>query len=330
MKRTHGILAGVLAIQAVLALFTWSGGAATSSGGEGVSAAFDFMAADISTISIIGEQKPDGAAPDAVRLARVDGGWVVASAGDYPAVADKVDAIAGKLAEMKVGRAIASRRANHEALGVGARSYGRRVSVDAAGGEHALVFGRGARQSSHVRVDDGDDVFVTKDLGVWNLRADARNYIEIGYVDVDRQTATEITLRNEHGTLSFSKSDAGWALAELPPGAEQDAAAVGSMINSLTRISLHAPVGGEIKPSYGLDADAQVGKGAQVTIKWESEEDGSGSVSYAVGAAADERSYYAKAANHDHVVTIAKHAAEQALTKKAADFVKKTTDATSQ
>jgi hypothetical protein len=316
MNRNHGILLGLLAGQLALAVATWSGSGREAGAAAGLTPVFEFAAEDITAIRIVGESKADGSPSDSVSMVRRDDTWIIASAGDYPAATDKVDVLLEALADMKAGRAIASRRANHEALGVGVRSYGRRVTVQAGEEEHELILGRGVRHSSHMRLDDGDEVSVTKDVGVWNVRADARNYVEIAYVEVDRQQARSISIRNEHGSLHFSKTDAGWSLAELPPGAEQDSAAVGGLINLATRVSLHAPVGAEIDPEYGL-AD-----GAEVIIGWTTEDESSSSVRYVVGAQADDRSYYAKADDRGHVVTMAKHAAEQILSKTVADFVK--------
>jgi len=318
MNRKHGVLLGLLVAQLALAAMTWSGGGIdTGSAASGSHRAFEFDAADISRLRIVGEPKADGTDADWVELARSDGGWRVASAEDYPADASKVDELAEKLAAMKIGRAIATRASSHETLGVGALTYGRRVTIVVDDAEREVLIGRGARQTSNIRLDGGDDVYTTRDVGVWNVAADARNYIKVAYVDVDPAAAIEVTVENEQGTLSFAKPDGGWRVAELDAGVEQDASAIGGVINALTRVSLQAPIGRESKPEYGLE------HGTEVTIAWIDEDDATKSVHYVIGNAADEKSYYAKADDQTHIVTIAKWTAEQATTKKSSDFVKK-------
>lgn len=323
MNRTHGILLGLLAAQVALAAATWMGGGRIDDSYAGREAAFDIAAADVRELRIVGEPKVDGTDPDSVQLRRTDVGWVVASADDYPADPTKVDSVVEKLAGLEIGRAIAVQTANHQALGVGPRNYARRVTLVTGDAEHEVILGSGARQISHVRLDDGNEVYTTKDVGVWNVRADARNYIDPAYVQVDRESLVSVSIRNADGTLSFTKGEDGWRLAELPPGVEQDAAAIGSMINALTRVSLSRPVGREVKPEYGFDG------ATEVTLGWVDEEEISGSARLLIGTAADENSYYAKSDDSDHVVAIAKWTAEQATAKKRSDFVKKPAEAAS-
>jgi hypothetical protein len=317
MSRNHGILLGLLAVQVGLAALMWSGSGPDAAGGSENRRAFDFDAAQISELRIVGEPKEDGSESDHVALVRRDDAWAVASADDYPADAAKAEKLAEQFSAMKIGRAIASRPSNHEALGVGETSYSRRATIVTEDAEHDILLGRGARQSSHVRLDGGDEVYATREVGVWNAVANARSYLDVSYVEVDRTAAVSVTVKNAHGTLNFSKPDGGWRLAELGPDVEQDASAIGAVINSLTRVSVYAPVGRELKPDYGLDG------GTEVTVAWIDEDDVAKSIRYVIGTAADEHSYYAKSDDHSHVVTIAKRTAEQATTKKSADFVKK-------
>jgi len=317
VNRKHGILLGLLVAQTAIAAVTWMGGGYAGDTYAGRTPALELAAQDVKALRIVGEPKADGSEPDRLELSRKDDGWIAVSAGDYPADTAKVDALLEKLVSMKIGRAIAARAANHEALGVGPRSYARRITLVTDGGEHEIILGSGARQMSHVRIDNSDEVYTTKDVGVWNVRADARNFIDAAYVQVDRESLTSISIQNPNGSLNFSKSEEGWRLAELPAGVEQDAAAIGAVINALTRVNLITPVGTENKPSYGLK------DGTEVTLAWVDEDEASAALRYVIGAAADDNAYYAKADDREHIVTIAKWTAEQATTKKAGDFIAK-------
>lgn len=324
-RRSQAYLGALLAAQVVLAIVTWSSGGVRLQGGAKAHRLLaDVEAGDIVQLTLIGEPEDAGRAepaaesaaePERLVLARRGEGWVVASAGDYPAKSERVDDLVDKLLAATVREPIATQAVSHDALDVGERDYARRVIIETAAGARTLVLGNGPRSSAHVRFEGEDDVYSVRGLSVWNVRTDARSYIDPLYVDVDRQKLTAVTVRNARGTLTFVNGSDGWDLAELPAGGERDAGKIGALINAVSRLNVQEPVGTGVEPDYGLS------NGARVTLAW-NEDDRTETLSYVVGAAADDRSYYAKADGNDYVVTILKYAAEQVLTKTPADFVK--------
>jgi hypothetical protein len=315
-RRSQAILAAVLAVQVVLAIVTWSTDGARLRGGVEARPLLDTATEDVLRITLVGEPAGDaGAEPERLVLARQGSGWVVESAGSYPAKPERVDELVTKLASATVREPIATQAVSHDALNVGERDYARRIIVETSAASETIVMGDGPRSSAHVRLAGDDEVYSARGIAVWNVRTDARSYIEPLYVDVDRQNLTAVTVQNAHGTLTFRSGDDGWSLAELPAASERDAAAIGALVNALSRLNIQAPVATELRPEYGLD------DGAHVTLAWTAE-DSTEALSYVVGAEAGDGSYYAKADGNDHVVTIPKYAGEQAVTKTPADFVK--------
>lgn len=313
-RRAQGILAAVLALQVVLAIFTWSTGGGRLGGEAKARPLLDFAAADLRRITVVGEPRDD-AAPETLVLARAGEGWLLESAGGYPAKAERVEELVEKLLSAAVREPIATQAVSHDALNVGEREYARRIVLETPKATETIVMGNGPRSSTHVRFDGQDQVYSARGIAVWNVRTDARSYIEPLYVDVDRQNLTAVTVQNSNGTLTFRNGEDGWSLAELPAGAERDAAAIGSLVSALSRVTVQMPVAAEPSAEHGLDG------GARVTLAW-TQDDTTEALSYVVGAAADDGSYYAKSDDSDYVVTIPKVAAEQALTKTPADFVK--------
>lgn len=315
VRKDHAVLAGLLAVQLLLAIVTWT---VTGSGPEetaGSSALFEAALDDVTRVEIVGAAASVDEEPARVELTRDGEDWLLASADGYPARTDKAEELVEALLGMRVGDVIATNRSSHESLRVGERQYDRRVTLATDDGRETVILGSGPRSSVNVRREDENEVRVARGAGIHSLRADARNYVELEYVQVDKDDLTRVEVTNEHGRLLFTKSEDGWALAGLPDAAGRDEAAVATFINNVARMTLQAPVGKELDPSFGLD------DGARVVLAAEGD-DSTIYADYVIGTAADERSYYAKAADSEFVVTVPKWGGEQIRNKKLDDFVK--------
>ena len=75
-----------------------------------------------------------------------DGGWVLASGGDYPVQATKVGELLGKLPGLVGGSPVTSKASHHAALEVAADSFQREVTVEQTG-KAPLVRPRQARRA---------------------------------------------------------------------------------------------------------------------------------------------------------------------------------------
>jgi hypothetical protein len=314
------ILAGLLGVQVLLAIATWSTRSAAPEP-EGAKDLLTFDLGDVTKVEISEKAGAEGgeakAASDTVTLAKSGDGWVVASAGDYPAKPGKVEEVVGKLVDLKVRNPIATQKANHNALRVGDREYGRKVKLEAGGKTVELIVGSGSGNSSHVRLADSDEVYRARGVSTFSISTGVRSYVETKYLETKVDALTSINVRNAKGTLTLQKGEDGeWQLAELPPGAELDTTKLKTLVNAVARLNLNAPVGKEVKPEHGLDAP-----NAEVTLIGTENEEAK-TWRYVIGAALDDQYFYAKADDNEYVVTVAKWSTEQARSKAAVDFVK--------
>lgn len=317
MSRTHRQLAALFVVQAALAFLTWTW-ASRGTGAMPGRSLVEFDPAGVSTLDVVGDAGTPGGERRTVKLARESEQWSVASAAGYPAKAEKVDEVLRLLAGLRVETPIAVTAANHAALHVSDREFGRKVTLQTKDGAVDLVLGSGPRSTVHVRRADEPEVYAVRGLNLWSVPDEPRGYIETEFVEVSDEDLVRVTVRNAHGELNLAKTPEGWALAELPPRAELEEGAARSFLTAAGRLTLQRPVGRESKPEYGLD------QGATVTLVKAAKEGAEPeTIDYTIGNAADERSYYAKASSGEWVVTVPKWNAEQVRDKTPADFVRK-------
>ena len=173
----------------------------------------------------IASKPAEGEELDWLHLVRQQEGWKIASQGDYPAQQQKVDQLIESLVGLKVRAPIATRAANHNALKVGDKEYGRRVEITAGELQRELVVGAAKSNSVNIRFADESEVYLAGGLSEWSLRDDARSYWDNSYVSADPNEITAFSLHNDNGTLLFTRGDDGWSLDELPEGASVDSEA---------------------------------------------------------------------------------------------------------
>ena len=313
MTKTQKILIAALLLQIGLAVLTF---ATTRSAGAGAGAKpfLGIKAADVTDL-VIEAAAQEGGAPERIELAKKDGKWVVASGGDFPAKADKVEELVKNLTELAVRDPISTQAANHAELKVADQEFGRKVQIKAGAAEKTFFVGAGDGPGVHLRFANEAAVYQSRGVSVWSVSASARTYVDTKYVEMDKDKLAAVTVQNAKGLLTFKKAGDSWTLAELPAGEAIDADKAKAFVAKAARLALEAPVGKEAKPEFGL------GAGARVTLVGTAD-DKPKTLSYLVGAPADDKSFYAKADDSDFFVTVSKYAAEQLLDKAAADFVK--------
>jgi hypothetical protein len=255
---------------------------------------------------------------------------VVASAADFPADEKKVNEVLDKLVALKAKEPIATQTASHNALKVGEREYGRKVMLKTASETKRFILGDGPGESVHVRFDGKENVYRSRGLSQWAVKANLSGYIDTQYVDVDKDKLTRVTITHEKGTLTFTKQDDKWTLVELPEGSEIDDVKVNTLMSEVSKFSLNEPVGKEIKPEFGLANGVKVQldyveekePGETDAKETDSKEKVSKSLSYTIGAKKDDTYFYVKADGRDYVVTVSKWSTDQVREKGAADFAK--------
>lgn len=316
MNKTHGILLGVLAAQIALAALTWSTGGGLG-GRPDPEPLLGFEKGAVTALEITERPTAPDDEAETIRLEKSGDGWVVASAGGFPAKADKVDELVEKLVGIEIRRPVATRKASHNSLRVGEDVWGKKVKITAGGETKELVVGSGPGSTIHVRFAGADEVHRARGVTEYSISARVGSYVETQYVNVETDKLNEIQVTNAHGTLTFRKEGDQWALAELPAGRELDQSKVKSFASSVARLSLKEPVGKEVKPEYGLDGGTKVVLVATVDDKPKT-------VTYTVGAeVADANAHYVKADDQDFVVLVSDWATKSAREKRVDDFLVK-------
>ncbi len=315
MNKTIKILSGVLLAQVALAALTWTTLYSTPEE-SAAKPLFDFKVGQVVSLEITAKPSKEGDPIQTVKLAKKDDKWVVQDADGYPADKEKVDKVLDQLLGLKVRDPIARSAANHNPLKVGDREYGRKVTVKTASKAKSVILGSGAGSSVHVREKGSNDVYRSSGMSVWSIASTARGYIDTKYLEVDKDKLTQVMLSNENGQLHFAKDGDDWTLAELPPGRTLKTSVVKGFVNKMRTVNMQVPVGKKIKPEYGLPGAAEV-------VLVSTEDDGTKTHRYTIGAAKGEQ-FYLKADDKDYVVAVSKWDAKQARENKLMDFVEKT------
>lgn len=304
MKRPIQILAALLVVQLGLVALTWgTRHRVTASSSQ---ALWQMEASQVRRLTVQGATSEKGpAAP--LQLAREGDGWVVASAENYPAQAEKVEALIEKLVKLKVRSPVASQSAHHRGLRVASEDYDRRLSIEAK--ETREIFAGNARGASmHVRAEGDEDVYLARGLSVWSIHDEPSHYIDTTYLKVAQPT--RVAVESAAGSLHLQKSPAGeWTVGQLPPDTRVDQNKVETLANAASELQITAPVGKTVLPEYGLS------EGTQVTVSA-----GDRTVRYSIGAKVDS-AYYVKAEDQPFVVKVAQYALDDLLRQTADDLI---------
>lgn len=310
MNPTHKLLLGLLVLQLGLAGITWSG-RRSSGGPSGAEALLPVSLGDVTAFAVTSKPPDKDTPPEAVRLEKKGDAWVVASAGDYPAVTSKVEEVLKKVLELKVREPIATNKANHNALRVGERDFDRKLEVTAAGATTSLVAGSAKGTSIHVRKADSDAVYWARGVSTWNLSERVSSYVDTQYVSVE--DPTKVTVTNSKGSFTLTKGAGGdWSVSGLPPGKQARQADLTAFVDKARKVTMSDPVGKKLEADYGL------GDGARVVLEYKDGE-ATKTLGYSIGTEKDSK-FYLKADEMEHVVMVSKWSVEKLVQQAAADF----------
>ncbi|RLC90917.1 MAG: hypothetical protein DRI77_14460 [Chloroflexi bacterium] len=253
MKRYNQILAGVLAVQIILSVVVfWPKSLAAV---ESELAFPDLEAGGIVALTIT---DGDG---NSITLRQVGGSWVLPSADDYPAQADKITPLLAKIAGLTTDRLVTRTDTSHRRLQVAEDDFVRRVDLETADGtQHTFYLGSSPSYgATHFRLDGQDETYLTEDMTTWETDAAASAWVDTVYLQVNQDDVTKMTLENESGTFTFTKDAAGnWTMVGLPVGETLNEEAVTTLLQRATTVNLQAPLGKEERVEYGMDAPLAV------------------------------------------------------------------------
>lgn len=312
MKTMNQMLGLLLVLQAGVAVVTWSSKRVVEVEARNLVGFGPDDVAEVTISRMPGELKTDDG--PSITIKRVDGGWVMPQADDFPLDTGKVNDMLGRLTLAKIRRPVASKPENHNALQVGPQAYDKLIRLVTRDGQTVTIYAGNAKgQSMHARFDGQDEVYLARGVQAWNLSHQIDDYADTDYVRIEN--ATEIRVLNQHGAIDAQQNEDGtWSVAQLPPGSPVDLARVRSLVRAAQTIKINQPAGRALKPEFGLGQNAR----ATVFLKGPN-----GSVSYAVGAQTD-RYVYIKAEGKDFVALVYKFNASAVLKTRASDLVDQT------
>ncbi len=255
-------------------------------------------------------------------LERRGNDWVLASAGSYPALANKVSDLLSKWPELRAGAPVTDKPAHQRALEVHPESFQRRITFAQAGKpDLVVVMGNSAGlKDVHVRLADEARVYLVKDLSSYDAGTTPGDWVPTEYFKVDRDKVVSLTLRNAEGELKLKRgADKKWALEEAADESPKlKESEVDALLSSATSVALQEPVGDRLEPRFGLDKPA-----ATLTLVTDPKEKSP----YVLQIGAKEGdAYYAKSSTSRFVVRLGAWAAETFTKKKLADLEEKKKD----
>lgn len=312
MTRRNQILLGVLVIQLVLAgIVFWPRQPATATGQPLFA---DIAATEINSLTLTSSQG------DTIRLAKVDGNWVLPDADNYAVETDKVTALLDKLADLTPTRLVTQTDASHKRLKVAANDYNAQVAFETTdGSQYQLYVGSMAGYgATHVRANSDETVYLVNNLSPSDASARAAAWIDTSYFSVNRDEVVAIQLENANGRLEFAKDPTGtWMMAGLTAAETLDQSKVTSLLSSVSSITMREPLGQTERPEYGLQSPT-----ATLTLTTRSDTDGEATYTLRVGAQiGDDQSYALKASTSDYYVSVYSYVITNWFDKGRADFI---------
>jgi hypothetical protein len=226
MDKRNKILALLLAVQIIIIIFVYAGGA-------------DYSKPQIELLSGLGNEKINKLVitddeEQSATLVKGEDGWFLDRAETpadeekegriikstdvfhYPVDQEKANTLAEKLAGLQSTRLVTRTASSHDRLQVGEESFSRKIEISTAGGAAEKIFLGVAPnyKTIHVRMDDDENVYLVKDLALWEAPADAVSWWPNQYVKFSVDAMQKVDLKNDNGSFSLEKDKEGkWRLA---------------------------------------------------------------------------------------------------------------------
>jgi hypothetical protein len=249
MNRRNRILAGVLAVQLVVAAVVFVPRVLPSSQSAAAPLLGTLQAADVAGLAI---QEQGGKRVD---LVKKNGAWVLPAGDDYAASPDKVTAFVEKLIGLKTDPLVTRTANSHARLQVSDTTYVRKVDLTLAdGGVTSLFLGSASGGATHVRLDGHDEVYLGRGLNSFEASTDMAGWIDPTYVSVQQDQILSATIENAQGKFEFTKDTQGnWVLKGLTADQSFNPDSAVTLLARLSSIMMVKPLGKTAKPEYGLE-----------------------------------------------------------------------------
>lgn len=311
MKRSNIVLAVLLIVQVAIVVWLFR---PTQSGTASVQPLVKDVAAD--TVTAIKVQDNT----NQVSLAKVDGKWVAPDAANYPAITANVTKLISDVVGIDTSRLVATTATSHGRLKVAPSDFIRRVELQTADGKQHVVFVGSSPNvnTTHVRVDGEDAVYLTSGVLAADARSDLGGWINTAYMQYSPESVTGLTVKNGAGNYTFAKAEDGaWNMAGLAASETLTPTAVSDLVNQVANVVMVKPLGKDAKPEYGLDQPQ-----ATATLNISPTTGAPFTVTLAVGAADNTaNTYTVKSSASDYYATVGKYTLQGLVGATRGEFV---------
>ncbi|MCC7207590.1 MAG: DUF4340 domain-containing protein [Anaerolineae bacterium] len=247
LNRANQILLGLLALQLVVGLIVLVAGAPASATTTGP------LVADFAPDAVTGITIRDAQDAEIVLAKNPDGGWVLPDADSFPARAQPVTTLLDTIKAMDTGQLVAQNAASHPRLKVADTAFERRVEIAQGDRQIVLYVGTsGGANGLHVRLGGQNDVYLAKDLSLFQVATRPASWVNPVYFSVPREDIVELTVKNANGEFTFRKDGDAWTLADLAEGEAFNPDSIATLLNHASSLALDRPLGAQEQDSYGL------------------------------------------------------------------------------
>jgi len=250
MNRWNRILLGILAVQVVLVVLALRPGSGRDVPEAGLLLP-GFQGENVTRFRIF--VSPD----ESVLLEKKDGVWTVPARNGYPADSEKVSALLKKFEKVDTSILVSRTGSSQRRLKVSKGDYNRFVEVEFAEGttERLFIGSSPSYRKVHVRRGGGDEIFLTAEIGAWELNSDPSAWLDRGYLRVDEATVTAVRIENGSGVVTVRKGkDGRWAVDGAPPEMRLNDERWRELLNKVLYVRMNEVAGTAPDPSFGLDA----------------------------------------------------------------------------
>jgi hypothetical protein len=320
MNKLNRILIVILVLQLGLAaVVLWPRRATTA---EGQSLFPDLETNRVVRVTITGA---DG---NRIEMAKEGADWVLPKVDDYPVQGSEVSSMLVKIAGLQTGQPVTETSGSHERLGVAENAFERLVELELDDGtRHTLYVGTSPTfGATHVRAGEQDEVYLTSDLSASDVGALPADWADRTYFSVPQDQVMRLGLENQNGEFTFVRMVSGgeltpvqevWSMTDLAADETLNTSAVQTVLGRASSVTMLRPLGTEEKAEYGMANPTAV-----VTLRTQSDDEGSKSYTLHVGAQdPEDNSYVVISSESPYYVRVSEFAVQSLVENAREDFL---------
>ena len=245
-------LAAALVVQVGLALVL-GGGRSLAPAPQDVA----LLDLDMNKVTELDIASADGAT---LVLKRGGDGWVLPALNDFPASATRVDSLLGDLDGLKRPLPVATSADARRRFKVADDAFERRLTLHAGGDAATLIIGDSPGFRRLFARVDGEDAVYDLRLALFDLSAQADDWIDRGQLQIDRGKISRIAAAGPDGGAeggwALVRGEEGWSLE----GSEEavDTAAADALADAVASVGYTGVLAPDADADYDLDNPARV------------------------------------------------------------------------